>query len=117
MKFKQRFDNIPRIPRSKIVPAITDTTRRASADIKDDLQMITPVDTGLMRRSWERRVTNTTRGVTLTLENTASYAGHVHYKGRPHSRVMAAAARLFDQRAAELADTVNDRLTLLIRES
>jgi len=28
-----------------------------------------------------------------------------------------AAARLFDQRAAELADTVNDRLTLLIKES
>jgi len=114
VKFKQRFDAIPRIPRSRIVPAITEVTRAESVDIKEDIQAITPVDTGLMRQSWRRRVTNTTRKTTMTITNGASYAGHVHYKGHPSRYVLDAADRLFKERVAELTDKVNTRLTLIL---
>ena len=114
MKIKRDFSQIPRIPRSKIVPAMTEITRSASIDIKDEIQRLTPVDTGLMQRSWRRRVTNTTRKVVMQITNSAPYAGHVHYKGQPSRKVLEAAQRRFSEMSADLADDINERITRTI---
>ena len=114
MKMNQRFERIPRVQRSRIVPEMTTVARRASVELKTALERLTPVRKGKMRRSWHRRVTNTTRKVTATFHNAADYAGHVHYRGQPSKKVIDAAEALFEEWSAQLVEDMNERLLATI---
>lgn len=116
MRFTQRFAPVPRIPRARIIPLITQMTREASVEIKDAVQAATPRRTGRFRGSWKRRVKNTTRTVTFTLDNPTPYGIWVHYKGQPGNRVLDQVERLFQTEAQALGSRIGRRLFTLLNQ-
>lgn len=116
MKLRHGFTNVPRIDRSRLVPEMTALARDVSVSTKDAVQAVTPVKSGLMRRSWKRRVSNTTTRVTFKLWNTAPYGGFVHYKGEPDRMVLDVTEQIFQEAAEVLTATMTDRITAILTE-
>lgn len=63
------------VPTAAVARAASKTRKHVLSEVKE----VTPVDTGLMRRSWYSKVDTKLSGVSLGLFNNVDYSGYVEY--------------------------------------
>lgn len=81
-----------------------------------EIQRMTPVDTGTMRKSWTVEVVKKSTSIALELTNDAPYAASVHYRGRKSELVIDAVSAYVEKEFDVLGGKIADALIQTINK-